>query len=199
MFTPQDHYFKKAKEKWFKARSAFKLEEIENKFHIFDKNIKNIIDIGCAPWSRIQYSYAQMTRLKVNQFKIIWFDIKDIDIKLENVTTYNQDITDQEKVKSILSENKIEKVDLILSDMAPNTTWIKDIDAIRSFQLLNQLFWMYQDILKHEWKLILKLFMWPWFDKFILELKKIFGWKNIKTFKPKSCRKESKEIYIIKV
>jgi len=199
MFNPQDHYFKKAKKEWFKARSAFKLEEINNKFHVFDKSVRSIVDIGCAPGSWMQFSYAKMKELKVNNFKIVWFDIKDVDLNLENVKTYNQDITDEEKMKAILAENNIDKIDLILSDMAPNTTGFKDVDAIRSFQLLNQLFWMYKDMLSPGWKIVLKLFMGPWFDKFILELKKIFGWKNVKTFKPDSCRKESKEIYVIKM
>ena len=198
MFIPQDHYFKKAKEKWFKARSAFKLEEINDKFKIFDKTTKNILDIGCAPGSRIQYSYWQMVKYNVKNYKIIWFDIKDVDLNLPWIVTYNQDITDQEKVKEILEKNQIEKIDLLLSDMAPNTIWYKDIDAIRSFQLLNQLFRIYKDVLKPTGKLVIKLFMWPGFDKFIFELKKIFGWKVIKTYKPASCRKESKEIYVIK-
>jgi 23S rRNA (uridine2552-2'-O)-methyltransferase len=65
--------------------------------------------------------------------------------------------------------------------------------------LLEQTLRMYETLLKPNGKFVTKLFMWPGFDEYIAHLKKIFWGKNIKTFKPKSCRKESKEIYVIKI
>jgi len=199
MFKYQDHYFKKAQEQWYKARSAFKLEEIQDKFHIFDKSIHNILDIWCAPWSRIQYAVAQSEKNKIQNYKIIWFDILDIKVKLPNVFTYKQDVTDQSKVNEILKQNWIEKLDLIQSDMAPFTIWVKDVDAIRSFGLIEQTLWIYDQYLKPDGKFVIKLFMWPWFDQFVLDMKKKYGWTKIKLFKPQSSRKESKEIFIIKI
>jgi 23S rRNA (uridine2552-2'-O)-methyltransferase len=199
MFKYQDHYFKKAQEQWFKARSAFKLEEIQDKFHIFDKNTKTILDIWCAPWSWIQYAVAQSQENKIQDYKIIWFDILDIKVKLPNVFTYKQDISDQAKVKEILEQNWVEKIDLIQSDMAPFTIWVKDIDAIRSFGLIEQTLRIYDQYLKSDGKFVIKLFMWPWFDQFVLDMKKKYGWTKIKLFKPQSSRKESKEIFIIKI
>lgn len=199
MFKYQDHYFKKAQEQWYKARSAFKLEEIQAKFHIFDKNIRNILDIWCAPWSWIQYAVAQSQENKIQNYKIIWFDILDIKVKLPNVFTYKQDVTDQAKVNEIIKQNWIEKFDLIQSDMAPFTIWVKDIDAIRSFGLIEQTLRLYDQYLKTDWKFVIKLFMWPWFDNFVLDMKKKYGWTQIKLFKPQSSRKESKEIFIIKI
>lgn len=199
MFKYQDHYFKKAQEQWYKARSAFKLEEIQDKFHIFDKNVKTILDIWCAPWSRIQYAVAQSEKNNIRNYKIVWFDILDIKVKLPNVFTYKQDISDQVKVKEILDQNWIEKVDLIQSDMAPFTIWVKDVDAIRSFGLIEQTLRIYDKYLKPDGKFVIKLFMWPWFDQFVLDMKKKHWWTKIKLFKPQSSRKESKEIFIIKV
>jgi 23S rRNA (uridine2552-2'-O)-methyltransferase len=102
-------------------------------------------------------------------------------------------------VKAILDANGIQQVDFIQSDMAPNTIGTKDVDAMRSFALLEQTLWIYETLLKPDGKFVTKLFMGPGFDEYLAHLKKVFGGKNIKTFKPKSCRKESKEIYVIKI
>ncbi len=132
-FKFQDHYFKKAKQEGYKARSAFKLDELQKKFHLFDEKTKTILDVGCAPGSRIQYAATQMKKNKITDFQIIGFDLKNVNLNLPNVKTYVADITNEEKIKDILKENNIEKVDLIQSDMAPNTIGVKDIDAIRLF------------------------------------------------------------------
>ena len=199
MYDPYDFYFKQAKKVWYKARSAFKLDEIQDKFHVIDKNTKTIIDIGCAPGSWLQYSVSQMQKLQIKNHKIIGFDLKKVELNLPGVFTYVQDITDQDAVKAILAEHQIEQVDFIQSDMAPNTTGIKDLDAMRSVWLIEQTLRMYQTLLKPEWRFVIKIFMGPGFQEFVLQLKGIYGWSNIKVFKPKSCRKESKETFIVKL
>ena len=110
-----------------------------------------------------------------------------------------QDVTEKEKVRAILEENKIDKFDFIQSDMAPNTIWLKDIDAMRAIDLLDQTYWLYDELLSDEWSFVIKVFMWPWFDEFVAKMKKRFWWKNIKVFKPLSCRQNSKETYVIKL
>ncbi len=196
MFDPQDFYFKKAKKEWYKARSIFKLEEIDKKFKLFHKKEKlNILDIGCAPGSWVQY----LDKITASKSKIIWLDLKATQLNLKKTHCYVQDATDIEKVKDILKTHNIEKLDVITSDMAPNTIWFKDIDSIRSLELIKSTLPLYENILKENWKFVIKIFMGPWFDQFIFELKKKYGWKKIKTFKPDSVRKISKEIYIIKI
>ena len=198
-YNPYDYYFKKAKKEWYKARSAFKLEEIQNKFHVIDKNTKIVIDIGCAPCSWMQYTISLLQKMNVKDYKIFWFDLKKVEIQLPWMYTYVQDITDQNKVNAILSENGIEQVDFIQSDMAPNTIWDKETDAIRSIWLLEETLRIYDKYLKPDWKFCTKIFMGPWFDEYVANLKKKYGWKYIKVFKPESCRRESKETYIIKI
>lgn len=198
-FQFQDYYFKQAKKEWYKARSAFKLEEIQEKFHLFDKHTKTIMDIGCAPWSRIQYAVNFMNKNKIADYKILGIDIQDVNLNLPGVKTYKADIQDVEYIKEILAENKIEKVDLIQSDMAPNTIGVKDVDAMRLFELLEYVKPILKNLLKPGWKFVIKLFMGPGFEEFIKEMKMTFWGKNIKTLKPKSCRKESKEIYVVKI
>jgi len=198
-YNPYDYYFKKAKKEWYKARSAFKLEEIQNKFHIIDKNTKTVIDIGCAPWSWMQYTISLLQKMKVKNYQIFWFDLKKVEMQLPWMCTYVQDITDQDGVSAILDQNGIKQVDFIQSDMAPNTIWDKETDAIRSIWLLEETLRIYDKYLKPGWKFCTKIFMWPWFDEYVANLKKKYGWKNIKVFKPESCRRESKETYIIKI
>lgn len=199
MYDPQDYYFKKAKQQWYKARSAFKLDEIDEKFHLIDKKTSTVLDIGCAPGSWMQYTYAKLQTLGRKDFQIIWLDIKKVEINMPNVHTYVQDITDHDAVEKIFKERKIIKFDFIQSDMAPNTMGLKDFDAMRSIWLLEQTLRIYKTFLKPEGKFVIKIFMGPGFDEFVLDLKKTFGGKNIKVYKPKACRKESKETYIIRV
>ncbi len=199
MYDPYDFYFKKAKKEWFKARSVFKLEEIDQKFKIFSKDTKKILDIWCAPGSWMQYAVSRCQKNNVRWYQVIWLDLKEVDLNMPWVHHYAQDVTDIQAVEKIFAENNISKFDLIQSDMAPNTIWFKDIDAIRSIGLLESTLRVYKTMLSPTGKFVIKIFMWPWFDEFLQDLKKHFWWKNIKTFKPKSCRKESKETYIIKI
>lgn len=198
MYNPYDFYFKKAKKEWFKARSAFKLEEIDERYKIFTKDTKNILDIGCAPGSWMQYAHKRLRDQRVDNFKIIWFDLKDVDLNTHGIYAYKQDITELDKVNEIISSHDIEKFDVIMSDMAPNTIWLKDIDAMRSIWLLEKTLVIYENYLKPDWKFMIKVFMWPRFDEFVKTVKQIFWAKWIKIFKPDACRKESKETYIIK-
>lgn len=198
MYNPYDRYFKKAKKEWFKARSVYKLEEIDRKYNIFNKNTKNILDIWCAPWSWLQYIRKRLNDLKIKDFKVIGLDLKPVNLNLDWVYTYVQDATDVEKISDILKINWIETLDVITSDMAPNTIGIKDIDAIRSIKLLKKTLPIYKKFINPNWKFVIKIFMWPGFDEFVKEIKLFFWWKRIKIFKPQATRKNSKEVYIIK-
>ena len=195
MFNPQDFYFKQAKKQWYKARSVFKLEEIDKKFKLFNKKkTLNVLDIGCAPGSWVQY----IAKVVNKNSKIIWLDLKSSQIWEPNVFCYVQDATKLDEVENILKKHNIEKLDIITSDMAPNTIWFKDIDAIRSLELVKSTLPLYDRFLKENGKFVIKVFMGPGFDEFIKHLKEKYWWKNIKTFKPKAVRDISKEIYVIK-
>ncbi len=196
MYNPYDHYFKKAKKEGFKARSIFKLEEINNKFKLINKQTIQVMDIWASPGSWLQYLAKE---IRNTNRKIIWLDLNPIDFSTFGIYTYEQDATDTEAVEKILASNNINKLDLIVSDMAPNTLGIKDIDAIRSLDLIESTFPIYKKFLKEDGKFVIKIFMGPGFEEFLKKMKDIYGWKNIKTFKPKSTRKQSKEIYIIKI
>jgi len=216
MYNPYDHYFNKAKKEWYKARSAFKLEEIQQKFGIFNAGVRAVIDVGCAPWSWLQYVASQMQHYHKNSillnsknssaytvrnddYIVVWFDLKPVKMSLPHVYAYQQDITDASAVQEILSTHHIQQVDLIISDMAPNTIGVKDIDAIRSFDLLEQWFRMFENLLKKDGKAVVKVFMWPGFDEYVKKMKDLFGGKSIKIYKPDASRTNSKETYVIKL
>lgn len=199
MYNPYDFYFKKAKKTGYKARSAFKLEEIQQKYELITPQTRNILDIGCAPGSWIQYSFAQLKKNRTKDFKIIGLDIKPVELNFPQIKTYVQDITDTAGVQAIFEAEQVQQFDFIQSDMAPNTIGLRDIDAIRSLDLIQQSYWIYEQYLNPQGSFAIKLFMGPGFDEFIMQLKKRFWGKNIKVFKPESSRKQSKETYVIKI
>jgi 23S rRNA (uridine2552-2'-O)-methyltransferase len=127
-FKPQDHYFNKAKKEGYMARSVFKLSEIDEKYKIFDKATRSVLDIGCAPGSRLQYAHEKLSQTRAGKQAalpqdriLVGFDIKDVELQLPGMFTYNQDIQNLDAVQNILAGHKIVQFDAIISDMAPNT------------------------------------------------------------------------------
>jgi len=191
-----EHYTKKAKKEWYLARSAYKLMELDEKYHLLE-GVSTALDIGCAPGSWLQYMSTAVSQ-DAHDTQIIWFDLKEVMIQLPWVTSYVQDISDKEWVQRILDQEGIQQIDLIVSDMAPDTIGMPDIDAIRCIWLIEKTLWIYDGYLKESGKFAIKIFMWPGYDEFIRELKAKYGASNIVTYKPKSCRPKSKEIYVVK-
>lgn len=154
------------------------------------------MDIGCAPGSWLQYTSRKLE--KHTNALIIGCDIKPVKLELAHVVTAVQDVTDREGVAALLAANHVERFDVMLSDMAPDTIGIADIDALKSVGLLEKTLWLYEKYLAPGGKFAIKIFMGPGFEEFVRELKAIYGGTNIVVFKPKACRWESKETYIIK-
>ena len=198
MFKPQDHYFHAAKKKWYVARSIFKLQEIDQKFGLFTKHTSKILDIGCAPGSWLQYCHDRVTDLHVPHPQIIGFDLKPVRLDLSHITTYAQDVTDSVLLDSTLSSLGIAQFDMILSDLAPNTIWQANIDAMRCIEILERILPVYERYLKPGGTFATKIFMWPGFEEYVSNCKKIRWASKIKVFKPKACREESKETYVVK-
>ena len=171
----------------YRARSAYKLIEIDEKFKIFKRGL-SVIDIGAAPGSWSQYVS------KVSKHgKIISVDLKDIEPIL-NTTHIKGDFTNDE-VQEIIKKKLTTKADVIMSDMAVNTTGIKDLDSIQTGELCKEAMFFAKDILKDKGFFISKIFMGGTFNEIVAEGKKFF--KEVKVFKPKSSRKDSKESFII--
>ena len=183
----RDIFVRKSKVEGFRARSAYKLIEINEKFKIFRNGI-SVIDIGAAPGSWSQF----VAKISKNS-KIISIDLKKME-PIDNTIQIVGDFTDtetQDKIKKCLSKD----ADVVMSDMAVNTTGIKNIDAIQTGELCKDAMIFAKDVMNKKGFFISKLFMGVSFNEIVALGKKIF--KEVKVFKPKSSRKDSKENFII--
>ena len=183
----RDIYVRQSKVDGYRARSAYKLIEIDEKFNVFKGGI-NVLDIGAAPGSWSQYASKV-----VKSGKIISIDLKIMD-KIENTIQIKGDfieINTQDKIKSHLNK----KLDVIMSDMAVNTTGIKNIDSIQTGELCKEAMIFAKDFLSKKGIFVSKIFMGSSFNEIVALGKKTF--KEVKIFKPKSSRKDSKESFLI--
>lgn len=125
------------------------------------RTTKKVLDIGCAPGSWLQYTIGQLKKFSVKDYAVIGLDLKAVDLHLPGLRTYVQDATQVEEVKMILEHHQIAKFDFIQSDMAPNTIGLKDIDAMRAIDLLEQTYWIYDQLLDDNGSFVIKVFMGP--------------------------------------
>ncbi len=184
----EDHLTLRARAENYPARSVYKLEEIQKKFHIMKKK-DTVLDLGCAPGSWMLYAGQQVG----DQGKVFGIDLKKIDIQLPDHVTAVQDNILQLENKDFLSD--ISKLDVVLSDMAPATTGRKDVDALRSVELCRMALSVAEQFLTSSGHFVCKIFQGNEFGAFQKTVKTKF--KDCRIFKPESCRKQSKEIYII--
>ncbi len=192
-FVVKDKFAIQAQKAGFRARSIYKLQEIQERFELIKPEM-DVIDIWAAPGSFLQL-ISQIIRDKI----IIWVDLKEIRVfGNKNIKTIVCDIFDFEKLKGeiekILEKEEVQ-FDLITSDIAPNTTGRKDVDQYASVELNIEICKFSDVFLKKWWNMLLKVFMWEDFRDLQKEIKKRF--KNYKTYKPLACRDSSFEEYII--
>ena len=183
----RDTYVRQSKVDGYRARSAYKLIEIDEKFKILKGGL-SVVDIGAAPGSWSQYASKI-----VKNGMLISIDLKKMD-PIVNSIQIQGDFTEnntQVEIKKILNA----KADVVMSDMAVNTTGIKNVDSIQTGELCKDAMVFAKDILKKNGYFISKIFMGETFNEIVANGKKFF--KEVKVFKPKSSRKDSKESFII--
>ena len=183
----RDIYVRQSHIDGYRARSAYKLIEIDEKFKIL-KNGISVIDLGASPGS-----WSQYIARTVKSGRLVSIDLKDME-KIENTIQIKGDFTDidsQDKIKGFFKS----KVDVVVSDMAVNTTGIKDIDAIYTGELAMEAMNFSKEMLIKKGQFVSKIFLGSSFNEIVALGKKIF--KEVKVFKPKSSRKESKESFIV--
>tara|TARA_Y100001970_G_C13927816_1_gene696675 strand:+ start:60 stop:662 length:603 start_codon:yes stop_codon:yes gene_type:complete len=182
----RDSFFKKSKILGYRSRSAFKLIELNKKFK-FIKNKINLLDLGSSPggWSQVASNFLK-------QGKILAVDIKPME-RIKNVSFLKGNFL-TEDVKNKISKEFVGQIDVVISDMAANTTGNKNLDCIRTNELCMEVINFSAKMLKNQGILVSKLFMGEDF----LEVKKLAKnkFKKVQFFKPKSSRGESKETYI---
>ena len=183
----RDIYVRQSKVDGYRARSAYKLIEFNEKFKIF-QNEMSVLDIGAAPGS-----WSQYVSKVVKNGTLISIDLKKME-NIQNSIQIEGDFTDfktQSKIKKYFKD----EINVVLSDMAVNTTGIKNLDAIQTGELCKEAMIFAKDFLSKKGIFVSKIFMGSSFNEIVALGKKIF--KEVKIFKPKSSRKDSKESFII--
>ena len=178
-----DQFVKKAKQLGYINRAAFKLEEIEQKYKIIEHS-REILELGSSPggWTQVILNY----NLKTN---ITCFDLLDMKMNNQRIAFYREDFL------KFNFTNLKNKFDLVLSDVAPNTTGHQSTDHLRISQLIYEVIDRLEIILKKQGSFIFKIWKGEEEKEIIKMLKKIFD--KVEYFKPKSSRQESSEIFII--
>ena len=183
----RDIYVRKSKLEGYRSRAVYKLKEIDQKFKII-KNGINIVDLGSAPGSWSQYLSE-----KSKNSKILSIDLKDVE-KIYNVSHLVGNFLDEDSQLKLTNFFK-DKLDLVVSDMAVNTTGNKNLDAISTGELsINAMDFSIKN-LKKDGSFVSKIFMGSTFNEIVEKGKKNF--REVKIFKPPSSRKDSKESFII--
>lgn len=194
-FIPKDHYFEKAKAQGFKARSIFKLEEIDQSLHII-KPESILLDLGCAPGSWLQYVARRLGK----KGAALGVDLTPVSEKLhDRIKTVADDCfkLTKEKVSAYLAElsSDVNGLDAVLSDMAPKTSGIKHVDQIRSIELAHQALNLAEQLLKPGGHVVIKVFASGEVNELLAKMKAMF--KVVKQMRPKSVRAPSKEFYVV--
>ena len=178
-----DQFVKKAKQLGYINRAAFKLEEIEHKFKIIEKS-REVLELGSSPggWSQVIVN----SNSSVN---ITCFDLLEMKLKNKNITFFKEDFLNYD------FNNFKNKFDLVLSDIAPNTTGHQSTDHLKISQLIYEIIDRLQFILKKNGSFIFKIWKGEEEREIINKLKSLFN--KVDYFKPKSSRQESSEIFIV--
>ena len=182
----RDPFFKRSKTLGYRSRASFKLIELNEKFKFLKTNT-NLLDLGSYPGS-----WSQVASKIITNGKILSIDIKNMS-PIKNVNFYKSDIfekTTKKKIRDFFNG----KLDVIISDMAADTTGNKSLDSIRTNQLCLEILQLSPKVLVSNGVFVSKAFMGDDFDEIKKLAKTLF--KDVKFFKPVSCRNESKETYI---
>ena len=183
----RDIYVRQSKLEGYRSRAVYKLQEIQTKFKVINNGM-SIVDLGAAPGS-----WSEFISRKFKNIKLVAIDLKELD-KIENVTHIKGDFTD-EITQKIIEKNFDEKIDLVVSDMAVNTTGNKNVDSLVTGELSIEAMNFSLKILKKNGVFVSKIFMGSSFNEIVDSAKKNF--KEFYVYKPPSSRKESKENFII--
>ena len=183
----RDPFFKQSKIQGYRSRSAFKLIEMNKKFKFLKKNL-SLLDLGSCPGG-----WSQVVSKEIIKGKILAVDIKHME-KIKNVDFINGDFYKNEIRGEIIRYFNNKKADVVLSDMAANTSGVKTLDSYRIGDLCLRAMDLAKEVLSKDGIFLSKIFMGSIFQEINKMAKKHF--KNVILYKPLSSKKESKEIYI---
>lgn len=183
-----DPFVHLAKKHGYRARAAFKLEEMDLKWKLFFKGA-NVVDLGAAPGSWSQYAARQLK----DSGKILALDLLSIE-PIANVHFFQCDFTCEESLLLLKQALKNKPADIILSDMAPNLSGIKDTDQAKSVYLAELALDCAQNLLQTNGVLLVKVFQGSAYNAFLKSMQSVF--QKVERFKPKASRPRSPEVYL---
>ena len=189
-YNPRDYFYQKAKDENYAARSAFKLEEIDQRFKVLRPGFQ-VLDLGAAPGSWSQYA----SKVVGNKGRVLGIDLQAIKITLPNARFIQEDMRKADLAKIMADAGIAPPFDIVMSDMAPKTTGIRITDQSRSLELCVLALETAEKYLKSGGHFIAKLFHSEDFETYRDTLRERF--EKVEVLRPKSTRKESKEIFLI--
>lgn len=184
-----DEYVKKAQKLGYRSRAVFKLKEIDEKDHILKPGTR-IVDLGAAPGGWSQFA----KQLLGNQCRIIALDILDIE-PIEGVEFIQGDFREADVLERLMTALGGQRVDLVLSDMAPNMSGSRAIDQPSAMYLADLALEMAQSVLGKDGVFLIKLFQGEGFDAYCKQVQQLFA--KIAIRKPKASRPRSNEVYLL--
>lgn len=185
-----DFYYREAKKRGFRSRSALKLLELARRYRIFNEG-DCVVDLGAAPggWLQVARDFVGP------KGKVIGVDLSEIEpLPFENVRLIKGDIFDPSIIKQII-ELAGGPVDVVLSDLAPKFSGIHDLDHARQIELARSALTLARTIIRQGGKMVIKLIMGSEFDQFLKDVRQMF--QSVSLYKPKASRERSSEIYLI--
>ncbi len=184
-----DPYVKKARDEGYRARAAFKLQELDEKDQLL-AGARRVVDLGAAPGSWCQFARRKLPDGAV----IIALDILPMD-PIEGVTFIEGDFREDEALSALESALDGSKLDLVMSDMAPNLSGVGPSDQARSIYLVELALAFAKDWLNPDGKIVVKVFQGAGFDELLSEFRQTFN--SVKIRKPSASRSESREVYLV--
>jgi len=191
-YNPRDYFYQKAKQENYAARSAFKIEEIDQRFKLFRSGLQ-VLDLGAAPGSWSQYA----SKVVGPKGRVLGIDLQAIKITLPNAVFIQEDMRKADLAQIMTDAGISPPFDIVMSDMAPKTTGIRVTDQARSLELCELALQTAEKYLKPGGHFVAKLFHSDDFENYRAQLRARF--EKVEVLRPKSTRKESKEIFLIGV
>lgn len=189
-YKVKDKYFLRAKEEGYRARSAYKLQEIQEKFRII-RTGDYVLDLGAAPGSFLQF----IAKIIGQNGKAVGIDLQEIEAVAPNVFLLQEDIFNVEKISVFLSLLNISKFDVVTSDLAPKTTGIRDLDQGLSAELTEEAWKLAEKFLKPGGHFVAKVFEGGDLPYLLKKMKSHFS--KVSLYKPNATRDRSFETYIV--
>ena len=185
-----DTYHKRAKEEGYRSRAAYKLKQIDERFHLF-KGARYVLDIGAAPGGWLQVASEAVGEGGL----VVGVDLNPIEyLELDNVETIVGDILDEgttEAIRELLPGS----VDVVLSDLAPNISGVWDVDQFRQIDLATMALRASRELLRRDGWFVVKVFMGSEYDAYLKDVKAEF--RKVNVVKPMASRKGSAEVYLV--